>query len=106
MAFSRSKLTNVVPLDVISDCKVIFAFRNHWVFKYGPLETVLRDNGNNFSAKFFQAVRRHLQVLKRSERLKIYNKWSIETFQHNLGHYVTSVRGRTSVRLGLIRDHA
>ena len=62
MTYRFSKLTQVVPLDTIMAYKVSLAFCDHWEFKYGPPESVLTDNGRQFSAKFFQIVCRQLQV--------------------------------------------
>ena len=51
-----SKLTHVVPLRRIDVYTVGVAFVEAWDFKYGPLETLISDNGKQFAAKFFQAA--------------------------------------------------
>ena len=38
------------------------AFCAHWILKYGPPRIVVLDNAQNFSAKFFLAVCRHLGI--------------------------------------------
>ena len=51
-----TKLTKVIPLRKITTCNVAMGFVEHWVFKYGPPECWISDNGKQFSAKFFQVV--------------------------------------------------
>ena len=51
-----TKLTQVVPLRTITALNVANAFVEHWVFKYGPPETLISDNGSQFASKFFQSV--------------------------------------------------
>jgi len=56
MADRFTKLTQAVPLRRITAYDVAVAFVEHWVFKYGPPETLLSDNGSQFVAHFFQRV--------------------------------------------------
>ena len=49
-----TKLTQVVPLRRVTAYDVAVAFVNEWVFKYGPPQALLSDNGSQFVAHFFQ----------------------------------------------------
>ena len=60
-----TKLTQVVPLRSITAYNLAVAFCTHWVFKYGPPRYLLCDNAQYFTAKFFQAVCRHLGIENR-----------------------------------------
>lgn len=51
-----SKLTRAVPLRSTTAHAVAQAFCDHWVFAYGPPAYLLSDNGQQFTAKHFQAV--------------------------------------------------
>ena len=51
-----TKLTQVVPLRRITAYDVAVGFVNEWVFKYGPPQSLLSDNGSQFVAHFFQKV--------------------------------------------------
>ena len=51
-----TKLTQIVPLKSVKAYDVAVAFVNEWVFKYGPLRTLLSDNGSQFVSLFFQRV--------------------------------------------------
>ena len=51
-----TKLTQVVPLKLITPYDVAVAFVEHWVFKYGAPATLLPDNGSQFVAHFFRRV--------------------------------------------------
>ena len=57
-----SKLTQVVPLRTVTAYNLAIAFCSHWIFKYGPPRSVVLDNAQYFTAKFFQAVCRHLGI--------------------------------------------
>ena len=51
-----TKLSQVIPLRKITTYNVAVAFVEHWVFKYGPPECLISDNGKQFADKFFQVV--------------------------------------------------
>ena len=51
-----SKLTAVVPLRTTNAYSVAIAFCEAWIFKRGPPESVLTDNGKQFASRFFQSV--------------------------------------------------
>ena len=57
-----TKLTQVAPMRNVTAYNLAVAFCTHWVFKYGPPRSLLMDNAQYFTAKFFQAVCRHLGV--------------------------------------------
>ena len=57
-----TKLTQVVPLKTATAYTVAAAFVEHWVYKYGPPQTLVSDNGPQFSARFFQRVCRIIGV--------------------------------------------
>jgi transposase InsO family protein len=57
-----SKLTRTVPLRTITALVVAKAFRDAWVFCYGPPRYILTDNGTQFNAKIFLAVCRELGI--------------------------------------------
>lgn len=57
-----TKLTQVVPLRRIDAYTVAVAFTVHWVFHYGPPESLLSDNGAQFAAKFFHCQHLHLHL--------------------------------------------
>ena len=57
-----TKLTQVVPLRTITALSVATAFVEHWVFKYGPPQTLVSDNGSQFASKFFQSVCAYLGI--------------------------------------------
>ena len=56
IADRSSKLTAVVPLRTTNAFSVAIAFCEAWIFKYGPPESVLTDNGKQFASRFFQSV--------------------------------------------------
>ena len=51
-----SKIIRTIPLKNITAATVAKAFCEHWVFHYGPSAHLLSDNGEQFTAKFFQDV--------------------------------------------------
>ena len=51
-----TKLNQVIHLRKITTYNVAVAFVEHWVFKYGPPECFISDNGKQIAAKFFQVV--------------------------------------------------
>ena len=51
-----TKLTQVVPMRTVSAYTVAVAFVEHWVYKYGPPQTLISDNGPQFMARFFHRV--------------------------------------------------
>ena len=51
-----TKLTQVVPLKLISAYDVAVTFVENWVSKYGAPATLLSDNGSQFVAHFFRRV--------------------------------------------------
>ena len=51
-----SNLTAVVPLRTTNAYSVAIAICEAWIFKYGPPESVLTDNGKQFASRFFQSV--------------------------------------------------
>jgi transposase InsO family protein len=59
-----SKLTRTVPLRTITALGVAKAFRDAWVFSYGPPRYFLTDNGTQFNATFFLSVCRELGIAK------------------------------------------
>jgi Integrase core domain len=57
-----SKLTRTVPMRKTTALAVAKAFRDHWVFAYGPPKFLLSDNGTQFTAKLFVEVCRELGI--------------------------------------------
>ena len=53
----------MVPLRSITAYNLAVAFCTHWIFKYGPPRYLVLDNAQYFTAKFFQAVCRHLGII-------------------------------------------
>ena len=51
-----TKLTKTVPLRTITSLAVARAFCRDWVFSYGTPNTLLTDNGTQFTASFFRNV--------------------------------------------------
>ena len=51
-----SKLTAVGPFRTTNAYSVAIAFCEAWIFKYGPPESVLTDNGKQFASRFFRSV--------------------------------------------------
>ena len=51
-----SKLTAVVLLRTKNAYSMAIAFCEAWIFKYGPPDSVLIDNGKQFASRFFQSV--------------------------------------------------
>jgi transposase InsO family protein len=59
-----SKVTKTVPLRTVTALSVARAFCDHLAYVYGPLVSLLPDNGPQFTAKFFQAVCIELGIRK------------------------------------------
>jgi transposase InsO family protein len=64
IADRHSKLTRKVSLRVTTALAVAQAFCDHWVFVFGPLVSLLTDNGPQFVGKFFQAACAELGIKK------------------------------------------
>jgi hypothetical protein len=47
-----SNVTKTVPLQIVTVLSVARAFCDHWAYVYGPLVSLLTDNGPQFSSKF------------------------------------------------------
>jgi transposase InsO family protein len=58
------KVTKTIPLRTVTALSVSRAFCDHWAYVYGPLVSLLTDNGPQCTAKFFQAVCAELGIQK------------------------------------------
>jgi len=86
-----SKLVRTVPLAGITATDVSSAFCREWISVYGPPDTVLTDNGPQFSSLFFQGVCNLMGILnlytstyhpRTDGQVKHFNKTLGEMFIH------------------------
>lgn len=57
-----SKLVRTVPLKRTDSWSLEKVFTTHWVFLFGPPQTILTDNGGNFTSRFMLATHRILGI--------------------------------------------
>lgn len=57
-----SKFSRAIPMRTITAINVAKAFLEYWIFAYGAPQTVITDNGSQFTAQIFEFLCSHMGV--------------------------------------------
>jgi hypothetical protein len=91
-----SKVTKTIPLRTVTALSVSRASCDHWAYVYGPHVSLLTDNGPQFTAKFFQAVRAELGSQKvLTTAYNNHTKRQVERYNRTILAYI---RGYVAAR--------